>query len=153
MFQLSTYKSELQRAGKIPPEVTTNCETQTNQNCKNSHRPLVTLTLSARLWVETENAGSARCEEVRSSISHWCWWGGGGGGWCTNTEVSMHIKTRLTRKKLMISTPFIDNWIVTGSVARLSIIIYLILWIKVTIRLLSSQTHLHGNQYSFQIPQ
>ena len=43
----------------------------------------------------------------------------------------------------MISTPFIDNWIVTrGSLARLSIIIYLILWIKDTIRLLSSQTHL-----------
>ena len=54
----------------------------------------------------------------------------------------MHIKTRLKRKKLMISTPFIDNWIVTGSVARLSIIIYLILWIKDTIRLLSSQTQL-----------
>ena len=54
----------------------------------------------------------------------------------------MHIKTRLKRKKLMISTPFIDNWIVTGSVARLSIIIYLILWIKDTIRLLSSHTQL-----------
>ena len=27
----------------------------------------------------------------------------------------MNIKTRLKRKKLMISTPFIDNWIVTGS--------------------------------------
>ena len=54
----------------------------------------------------------------------------------------MHIKTRLKRKKLMISTPFIDNWIVTGSVARLSIIIYLILRIKDTIRLLSSQTQL-----------
>ena len=49
-----------------------------------------------------------------------------GDGMMMHLSQPMNIKTLLKRKKVMISTPFIGNWIITGSAGyQLSLILKL----------------------------